>query len=123
MRRVGEFIGRAGMRAAVLAAQRAGAQRQAHGVLLAAQLAAQDDLRGAAREAVSALRDDPEYPNVLEALRARARADLGADAAITELDGGGIVAESGHRRVEYSLQALADDLVDQAIASAEPWSR
>lgn len=108
---------------AVLAAQRAGAQRRAHGVLLAAQLAAQDNLRVAAREAVRALRDDPDYPRMLEALRTRARDDLGSDAAITEVQGGGIVAGSGHRRVEYSLQGLADDLVDQAIAHAEPWSR
>ncbi len=109
--------------AAVLAAQRAGAQRQAHGVLLAAQLAALDDLRGAAREAVSALRDDPQWPDMLEVLRARAREVLGADAEITELEGGGIVAESGHRRVEYSLTELAETLVDQAIARADPWSR
>ncbi|MGB7982054.1 MAG: hypothetical protein WCF36_14835 [Candidatus Nanopelagicales bacterium] len=109
-------------RAAVLAAQRAGAQRRAHGVLLAAQLTAHHDLRGAAREAVRALRDDPDYPIMLEALRARARDDIGAGAAITELEDGGIVAESGPRRVEYSLQALADDLVDQGIAHAEPWS-
>ena len=109
--------------AAVMAAQRAGAQRRAHGVLLAAQLTAHDDLRVAAREAVGALRDDPDYSIMLDGLRTRARDDLGADASITELAGGGIVAESGPRRVEYSLQALADDLVDRAIAHAEPWSQ
>lgn len=108
--------------AAVLDAQRAGAQRRARGVLLAAQRAAHDDLRAAARGAVRAVRDDPDYPAMIEALRARAMRDLGPGTSITELDAGGIVAESGQRRAEYSLDALADDLVDQVVAIADPWS-
>jgi vacuolar-type H+-ATPase subunit E/Vma4 len=108
--------------AAVLAAERAGAARQARAILLAAQQAAHDDLRTAAREAVRALREDPDYPVMLEALRARAQVDLGPGAVVTTLDGGGIVAESGPRRIEYSLAALADDLVDEVVDRAEPWS-
>ena len=108
--------------AAILAAERAGAARRARGVLLTAQRAAHDDLRTAAREAVRALRDDPDYPVMLEALRARAQFDLGPGAVVTTLDRGGIVAESGPRRIEYSLEGLADDLVDEVVDRAEPWS-
>ncbi len=107
---------------AVLAAERAGAARRARAVLLAAQQAAHDDLRTAAREAVRALREDPDYPAMLEALRARALSDLGPGAVVTTLDRGGIVAESGPRRIEYSLEGLADDLVDEVVDRAEPWS-
>lgn len=107
--------------AAVLAAERAGAARRAREILLAAQRVAHDDLRAAAREAVRGLRDDEEYPVMLEALRDRALGDLGPGASLVELDRGGIVAEYGQRRAEYSLEALADDLVDDMVDREQPW--
>ncbi len=99
--------------AAVCAAARMRAERDARRIVLEAQSAAREDLRRAAREAVGGLRHDPQYPAMLEVLRARAIHELGHQVAVTELEGGGIVAEAGPRRLEYSLAALADHLMDQ----------
>jgi len=99
--------------AAVSAAARMHAERDARRIVLEAQSAAREDLRTAAREAVSGLRNDPQYPEMIEALRARAIHELGPQVTVTALEGGGIAAEAGSRRVEYSLDALADDLMDR----------
>lgn len=99
--------------AAVSAAARMRAEREARRVLLEAGSVARDDLRRAAREAVAGLRHDPRYPQVIDALRARAAHELGPEATVTVLAGGGLLAEAGSRRVEYVLADLADDLLDQ----------
>ena len=99
--------------AAVSAAERMRAEREASRIVHEAQSAAREDLRRAAREAVRGLRHDPQYPAMIEALRARATDALGPGATVTELEAGGIVAEAGSRRVELSLDALADDLMDR----------
>jgi vacuolar-type H+-ATPase subunit E/Vma4 len=99
--------------AAVSAAERMRAERTARGMVLAAESAAREDLRMAAREAVRGLRHDPQYPAMVEALQARAERELGPELTVTELEAGGILAEAGPRRVEYSLEALADDLMDR----------
>lgn len=96
----------------VLAAERARAEREARAMVLAAQQAAHQRVRQAAREAISGLRDDAAYPQLLAALRDRARHELGPGAAIVELPSGGIRASSGDRRVEFALDGLADDLLD-----------
>ena len=50
---------------------------------------------------------------MIQALRARAISALGDQATVTELEGGGIVAEAGPRRLLYSLAGLAEDLMDR----------
>jgi vacuolar-type H+-ATPase subunit E/Vma4 len=68
----------------------------------------------AAREAARGLRSDPGYPALLDHLEAVARAQLGGAAVIRrdpEPDGG-VVAELGTRRVDYSLPELADRALD-----------
>lgn len=99
--------------AAMLAAERARAEREARAVLLAAQQDAYEAARSAVRAAVRGLRDDPAYPALIDALRDRATRELGPGATTTELPGGGIEARAGGRRVEYSLDGLADDLLEQ----------
>lgn len=99
--------------AAVSASQRLRAERQARALVLAAESEAREDLRTAAREGVAGLRSDPRYPEMIQSLRARATRELGPGATVTELEGGGILAEAGSRRVEYSLLALAEDLTDR----------
>jgi len=98
--------------AAALAGERSRAEREARSVLLAAQRTAHDQARQAARDAVTELRHDPTYPTLLDALAARARRELDPAAAVTELPGGGLVAEADGRRIEYSLADLADDIMD-----------
>ena len=105
--------------AAVAAAARMRAERDARRIVLEAQSAAREGLRRTAREAVRGLRHDPQYPAMLEALRARATHELGPDVTVTELEAGGISAEAGPRRIEYSLDALADDLLDRVDGSVE----
>jgi vacuolar-type H+-ATPase subunit E/Vma4 len=80
-------------------------------------LRAEDDIRrglhGAARAAVLDLRTDHRYPVLMSELELRARRQLGPDAMITpDPDGGGFVAQSGGRRVDYTLPALADRALD-----------
>lgn len=113
-----ELLGRAraaGRRDAeeLLAAERARAEREARTVLLTAQRESYDAARAAVRCAVRALRDDTAYPVLLEVLRARAEQELGPGTTTAELAGGGIEARSGSRRVEYSLEGLADDLLER----------
>ncbi len=50
---------------------------------------------------------------LVDALRDRARRELGPGATTAELPGGGIEARAGGRRVEYSLDGLADDLLER----------
>lgn len=99
--------------AAVLSRARSRAELEARSVLLASQQAAYDRVRLAARDAVAELRHHPVYPALLDALRVRARRDLGPTAVATELPGGGLVAEVDGRRIEYSLAELADDVMDR----------
>lgn len=97
----------------VLSAERARAEREARALLLAAQQQAHESAREAARDAVCSLRDDPEYPGLVAVLRARAKAQLGPGARVVELPQGGIAASGGGRRLEFGLDALADDLMDE----------
>jgi vacuolar-type H+-ATPase subunit E/Vma4 len=99
--------------AVVLAGERARSARTARGVVLAAQRAAYDAMRGQARDAVSGLRDDPVYPALLAALRDRVRHDLGPDVRIAEHPRGGVVGEAAGRRARYTLDDLADGVVDR----------
>lgn len=97
--------------AASAAATRAGADRRARSMLLEARRAAAEEERRAAREAVRALADDPDYPAVRTALIARAQSELGADAVIADLAGGGIRATVGGRSVRFALADLADEIL------------
>ena len=98
---------------AVVRAERARAERSARAIVLAAQRAAYDRSRLAAREAVSALRTEPGYPQIRDALSERAIRSLGEGADVREVERGGIVATAGSRSVDLSLDALADDIVDR----------
>jgi vacuolar-type H+-ATPase subunit E/Vma4 len=80
-----------------------------------------NEVRSAARD----LRHDPRYPALLDHLETLARSQLGDEAVITrDLDtDGGIVAETGRRRVDYRLPLLADRALDHlADEVAELWA-
>ena len=82
--------------------------------VLAEQRASYDELRRRARAAVLRLRDEADYPELLERLAAAARRDLGDDAQlqIDPPDVGGVRGTAGTRAVDYTLVALADRCVD-----------
>jgi len=107
----------------VLAAQRAQAVRQARAVVLGARRAAFDDLREQARIAVRTLREDPGYPELLDALRERLHDELGPDAAIREHESGGLVGSNGGRTLSFAFDDLADRIVGRLDAEIEGlWS-
>ena len=96
-----------------LSAWRAGVQREARRVVLAAQQAAYDELR---RQAVAAVRDLLGEPAERARLASVLRARLGAEAVIQDHAGGGLVGESGDGRV---VDASVDALVDIALANLD----
>ena len=82
---------------------------------LQARRATYDALISAAAAAVrDELADDRE---VVSALGERARAALGADAVLSRLPDGGLVAEAGGRRLVLPLQALVERVVAELVAT------
>ena len=98
--------------ATVRARAAARAHREARETVLRAEREAYGRLYRQARTGVAALRADPRYPALVERLRDRARAQLGAEAVVREHPDGGVVAEVPGRRLDLSLPALADRAVD-----------
>lgn len=108
---------------AIVAAQRSRAQQLARTELLVARRVARERARQAARDAVCRLRTHESYPAAILALREQVTTELGPDAVVLELDRGGIVGTVPGRRIEYSLEGLADDVMDRMDADAsERWS-
>lgn len=97
----------------VLDAQRAQAVRQARAVVLGARRAVFDDLYRQARTTVQELRNDPDYPATLEALSEQLRRELGPEATIREHASGGVVGQQGGRSLAFTLDDLADRIVDR----------
>ena len=91
------------------AAEDARGHRRARTLVLAARNDVYEELRRRAHAAADGLREGPGYPALLERLATQARSQLGPDAKL-ELDppGGGVVASSGARRVDYTLAALVE---------------
>jgi vacuolar-type H+-ATPase subunit E/Vma4 len=105
--------------AAVTVGEVTHARRQSRATVLGAQRAAFEELRGRSRDAVRRLREQPDYPVLLDRLRALVRSELGADAHIREDPVGGIVGESPARRLDCTLDALAERAVDQLGAEVD----
>lgn len=98
--------------AQLTAAAQAQARRRARGLLLAAQRRAYQALRQRGRAAAAALHEQPDYPVLHERLARLARQLAGPDAVVAEAPGGGVLARAPGRRVDCSLDALADRAVD-----------
>ncbi len=104
---------------AVVAAERAGRRRDGQALVLRARRDAYERLRDDVRIAAARLPASPGYPALRSALVAAAQRQLGADAEIEDAAGGGIVARSGHRRLDLSLEALAADAADRVAAGLD----
>ncbi len=97
-------------------AERAGARRRARETVLAAKGEAYAELRRRARAAARALGEDPELIARLTEL-AGARAGVGA--TVARQPGGGVIAEAAGRRVDATMETLADQAVDALGAEVE----
>ncbi|AHH97508.1 hypothetical protein [Kutzneria albida] len=93
--------------ATALAAERARARRTAHGIVLSAQREIYDKLRSSAVAAVRAILLSGDHA-LRDTMCSRVRTELGPDAAITELPGGGVLGQAPGRRVAYTAEALTD---------------
>jgi hypothetical protein len=97
------------------------ARRRAQSLRLAAKRELYERLAAEAHAAARALRNDPRYPALLARLAQTARAQLGAD-AVLELDppeAGGVRACAGSRRVDYTLDALAERCLERLGSEME----
>lgn len=99
------------------------ARREAGAVVLAEQ----ERLRSALREELlaqaAALRSDPRYPPLLQALRRRAEALLGPEAEISEASEGGLHARAGTRTLDLSLPALVrQELAADPVEVSRLWA-
>lgn len=85
------------------------ARAEAHAAVLRARGEARRRLAGATREAAIALRGDPRYPELLDRLERLAIDQLGPSAVVQRdpEPSGGVIAEASGRRVDYTLDALA----------------
>lgn len=104
---------------AAVAARVVRRRREARDVVLATQRELYDKLRRASRDAARALRNDPDYPEILRRLTERAITAMGPGASVRESPDGGVLAEAGSRRLDLSLPALADRQVDRLGAEVE----
>lgn len=99
------------------AAERSRALREARSIQLRARRVTYDALVSAA---TSAVRDElADDPGVVSALTERARTELGADAILSRLTDGGLIAETGGRRLTLPLQALVERVAADLIVSQE----
>lgn len=94
-------------------------RRDAHALLLATRRRLYDELRAQCGSAAIALRDTPDYPDVRSRLIARAHAELGPDARITESPDGGVIATLGSRRIDLSLPTLVAQTLERLGSSVE----
>ncbi|MFG2549391.1 hypothetical protein ACGFWF_05495 [Streptomyces sp. NPDC048581] len=89
------------------------ARRDARSRTLAARREAHERLRREATERVRELRGTKGYASLQERLERRARVLLGPGADVSEHANGGVVGRGPGRRVDLSLTALADRVLDR----------
>jgi vacuolar-type H+-ATPase subunit E/Vma4 len=109
---------------AVLVAIRARSRREARSVVLRAQSEVVAALRDRVHAGLLGLRGDPAFADMESRLESQARVLLGPDVRLTKDPSGGFVAESGGRRAELTLAAVADRLLDRLGPELQSlWSR
>ncbi|MGZ8741909.1 MAG: hypothetical protein ACXWXO_03200 [Nocardioides sp.] len=109
---------------AVLVAMRARSRREARSVVLGAQSEVVVALRDRVHAGLQGLRDDPAFGDMESRLESQARALLGPDVRLAKDPSGGFIAESGGRRAELTLAAVADRLLDRFGPELQSlWSR
>lgn len=94
------------------AVERSRGRELARSVVLGAQREAREELRNQVLGAVSGLRNEPGYGQLLTRLAAMAAQAAGPDATVTVQPAGGVVARSRGVVVDCTLPRLADLAVD-----------
>jgi len=80
--------------------------------------------RNAVRDRIHGLRRSAEYPALMSRLADHARALLGEAAVIEEDPRGGLRAHAGNRRLDLTLDAVADRAIARAEGqAAELWTK
>lgn len=97
--------------APVAMAELSRARQAARSVAFGADLAIRDQVVKKVKAAVLRLRDEPDYPRLVERLSVLAASAAGPGAVVTAHPDGGVVATSGGVRVNCSLPRLADRAV------------
>ena len=105
---------------AAITAERMRVRRQARTLVLTAHRAAYERLRAAARDAARRWAEEPGNHDAL--VRAATRV-LGPRARLREAPGGGIVAEHAGRRLDLSVDTIADRAVDELRIGPESPAR
>lgn len=105
-------------------ARRASARREARSLVLAAQSAVAATLHDRVHAGLQDLRDDPSFPEIGRRLEAQARLLLGPDVRLTPDPSGGFLAECSGRRMELTLDAVADRMLERLGPELQSlWSR
>jgi vacuolar-type H+-ATPase subunit E/Vma4 len=94
------------------AAARSRGREQATSIVLGARLEALEELRREVLAAITGLRTDPGYAQLLLRLTATAARVAGPDATVTVQPAGGVLARSSGVLVDCTLPRLADLAVD-----------
>jgi len=94
-------------------AARTSHQRQARVSSLRVRRDVYEQLHERVRIAASELATGPDYAGLRATLVTAAHRVLGPDAIITEAPGGGIIAQSGNRRLDLSLAEFAERAADR----------
>jgi vacuolar-type H+-ATPase subunit E/Vma4 len=98
-------------------------RREAHELVLAQRSSLRRELHQQVREAAVRLTSDPRYPELVARLKEQCRQLLGPDAGVSESPEGGVLAESGPRRLDLSLPVLAGLALDSTPAARELWTQ
>jgi hypothetical protein len=95
----------------VAAAELSRSRRAVRSAALGRETRMRDELAWRIRQAVCALRDDPDYPQFRDRLAELARRTAGPDAVVSEHPDGGVIARAGGVVADCSLPRLADRAV------------
>jgi len=107
--------------AGVMAVEDAAVRKQARAILLNARRAVYEELRSRTHGDVRRLRGDSVYRDLHQAMTVAGRARIGSDATVRDVDDGCVIEAPG-RRVEVTLDSLADWALAGVLADSAEWT-
>jgi vacuolar-type H+-ATPase subunit E/Vma4 len=107
--------------ATAVAIEDATVRRQVRTLLLAARRSVYEQLRTHIQDDVRQLHGEPIYGALRDTMTSVGRSLIGPDATVREVDDGCVIEASG-RRVEVTLESLADWALDAVLADSQGWT-
>jgi vacuolar-type H+-ATPase subunit E/Vma4 len=107
--------------ATAVAVDDATVRRQVRTLLLAARRSVYEQLRTHVHSDVRQLRGEPIYRDLRDTMTSAGRSLIGPGAMVREVDDGCVIEASG-RRVEVTLESLADWALDGVLADSQGWT-